>query len=825
MKQRNTLLDSIKKHLCYDRMRTLNFRRLLTWTLRIGCGSVLVGVLSLVGAYFYVSSTLPRVETLDDYRPPLITRIYSDDGTIIAEYSKERRILVATEQIPRQLIQAFVAAEDSSFFAHQGIDFQSILRAAMKNIQAGGIAQGGSTITQQVAKQLLLTPERSFSRKFKEAILAWRMEQQLTKEEILYLYLNQIYLGHRAYGVEAAAENYFDKSVEQLTLAECAILAGLPQAPSRYSPYRHYQRAMDRQRYVLGRMVKEGYISQAEAEQAAAEQVAIKPRLNTHLEETAYFNEQVRRYLEERFGSEMLYSGGLQVYTSINLKMQQAAREAVRENLRNHDKRRGYRGPEQILNREQRPAFLAEQQQELAAEAPQAGDFLQALVVGGNQQEIRCLVGERDGSIPLDETRWAAPLSVVAEGQEASGNATPGQATRLPIGSVIRVNIKQIAADGSLRLRLEQEPLAQGALIAMSPEDGQIKAMIGGYDFADSQFNRAVQAMRLPGSAIKPIIYAAALDKGYSPASVILDTPLIYEEKNDDGKLSAWKPKNYEEKFYGPTTFRNALAHSRNVVTIKILEDIGVGYVANYARKLGIETPLTRDLTMALGSTAVTPLEMLTAYSVFASGGILAPPTYMTRILDRDGRILESIDPIDFPDGMAADQRLIRRPPRRVISPETAYLITNVMESVVREGTGWRAKAIGRPSAGKTGTTNDLKDAWYIGYIPQLAAVSWTGYDQERPLGKSETGSRAAAPAWVDFMSAAARQYPVENFAVPDSIEFHPIDSKSGLLMAADSDQVYFEAFAPGTAPLRYASDERQPKAGDFFRMDLEENF
>jgi penicillin-binding protein 1A len=349
--------------------------------------------------------------------------------------------------------------------------------------------------------------------------------------------------------------------------------------------------------------------------------------------------------------------------------------------------------------------------------------------------------------------------------------------------------------------------------------------MIGGYDFADSQFNRAVQAMRLPGSAIKPIIYAAALDKGYSPASVILDTPLIYEEKKDDGKLSAWKPKNYEEKFYGPTTFRNALAHSRNVVTIKILEDIGVGYVANYARKLGIETPLTRDLTMALGSTAVTPLEMLTAYSVFASGGILAPPTYMTRILDRDGRILESIDPIDFPDGMAADQRLIRRPPRRVISPETAYLITNVMESVVREGTGWRAKAIGRPSAGKTGTTNDLKDAWYIGYIPQLAAVSWTGYDQERPLGKSETGSRAAAPAWVDFMSAAARQYPVENFAVPDSIEFHPIDSKSGLLMAADSDQVYFEAFAPGTAPLRYASDELQPKAGDFFRMDLEENF
>lgn len=824
MKHWKTLLGTIKKQFCYDRIRNLDPRRVLLYTACALCGSFVIGVLSLGGAYFYVSSTLPRVETLSDYRPPLITRIYSDDGTIIAEYSRERRVLVTTEQMPRQLIQAFVAAEDASFFKHKGIDFQSILRAAMKNIQAGGIAQGGSTITQQVAKQLLLTPERSFSRKFKEAILAWRMEQQLSKEEILYLYLNQIYLGHRAYGVEAAAENYFDKNVEQLTLAECAILAGLPQAPSRYSPYRHYERAMDRQRYVLGRMVEEGYISQLEADEARDEQVVIKPRLNTHLKETAYFNEQVRRYLEQRFGTEMLYTGGLQVHTSINLEMQQAARKAVRENLRNHDKRRGYREPEQILTPQEWGDFLDELQKELDIEAPQVGDILQALVVDGGKKEILCLVGEFDGTIPIDKAKWAAPLRVVAEGEEASGNARKGKPTHLPIGSVIKVRIHQIDEDGHLQLRLEQEPVAQGALIAMSPADGQIKAMVGGYDFGSSQFNRAIQAMRLPGSAIKPIIYAAALDKGYSPASIILDTPLIYEEKKDNGKLSAWKPKNYEEKFYGPTTFRQALAHSRNVVTVKILEDIGLGYVANYAKKLGIETPLTRDLTLALGSSVVTPLEMLSAYSVFASGGILAPPTYMTRTLDRDGRILESIDPADFPEGMAADQRLIRRPPRRVISPETAYLITNVMESVVQEGTGWRAKAIGRPSAGKTGTTNDLKDAWYIGYIPQLATVSWTGYDQERPLGKSETGSRAAAPAWVEFMKKAVTHYPVKNFIVPDSIEFYPIDTKTGLLLAEDSDQAYFEAFAPGTAPTRFAMDEQQPKASDFFRLDLEED-
>ena len=631
-------------------LKKLTFRRIFSALLWGLVGGSFLGASALVGAYFYVSSTLPRVETLADYRPPLITRIYSDDGTIIAEYSKERRVLVSIEQMPRQLTQAFVAAEDSSFFEHQGIDFQSILRAAMKNVRAGGIAQGGSTITQQVAKKLLLTSERTFTRKFKEAILAWRMEQHLSKEEILYLYLNQIYLGHRAYGVEAAAENYFDKNVEQLTLAECAILAGLPQAPSRYSPYRHYQRAMDRQLYVLGRMVKEGYISQEEANEAAAEEVAIRPRLNTHLEETAYFNEQVRRYLEERFGTEMLYSGGLQVRTSLNLKMQQAARSAVRQNLRDHDKRRGYRGPEQILPAEEWSSFLTLQQEAMDIEPPKVGSFLQALVVEGNNTEIRCQIGEMKGSIPLDKTRWAAPIAVVAEGEEASGNVDNGKPTRLPVGSVIKVRVHQLDADNHLQLRLEQTPLAQGALIAMSPADGQIKAMVGGYDFEESQFNRAIQAMRLPGSAIKPIIYAAALDKGYSPASVILDTPLIYEEKKGDGELSAWKPKNYEEKFYGPTTFRHALAHSRNVVTIKILEDIGVGYAANYARKLGIVTPLTRDLTLALGSTAVTPLEMLSAYSVFASGGILAPPTYITQILDRDGRILESIDPADFPD-------------------------------------------------------------------------------------------------------------------------------------------------------------------------------
>ncbi len=795
--------------------------RYLKYFLLLIFGVPLLGAALLVGAYFYVSTTLPRVETLSDYKPPLITRIYADDASIIAEYSRERRILVPFEKMPKTLVQAFVAAEDASFFKHQGIDFISILRAALKNVKAGGIAQGGSTITQQVAKKLLLTSERTFTRKFKEAILAWRMEKALTKQEILYLYLNQIYLGHRAYGVEAAAENYFDKNVEELTLAESAILAGLPQAPSRYSPYRHYQRAMNRQKYVLERMVKEGYITPEEYTQAAQEEVAIKPRLNNLLEVTAYFNEQVRRYLEERFGEELLYTGGLQVETSINLPMQQVARQAVKNNLRAHDKRRGYRGAQQVLDETAIEEFIAKQLEQFTEEPLVVGRYTQALIVGLKEGQLLCKIGDKDGTISIKDSKWAGPIKFTAENIEPLGNAGEDKLTLFPPASVVEVKILDLNSE-LIKLSLEQAPLAQGALVAVDPFSGQIKAMVGGYEFTESQFNRAIQAKRLPGSAIKPLIYAAALDRGYTPASIILDTPLIYENRKiDTGKLEEWKPKNYEEKFYGPTRFRYALAHSRNVVTIKILEDIGVNYAANYIKKLGIETPQQRDLSMALGSTAVTPLEMLTAYTVFANGGILVPPTYITRIRDRNGRILESIDPADFATGMADDQRLIRKPPRRVISPETAYLTTNIMESVVREGTGWRAKKIDRPSAGKTGTTNDLKDAWYIGFIPQLACVSWVGYDQERPLGKSETGSRAAAPAWVNFMKEAVKQYPVKNFYVPDSIEFHPIDKKTGLLLAEDDKQAYFEVFSPGTAPTQMSDDE-QLKAKDFFRLDME---
>lgn len=790
--------------------------------LGLGLLGLLLTIILPIGAYFYISKSLPRVDTLADYRPPIITRILSDDGSVIAELFEERRIIVPVSRMPKQLIQAFVAAEDSNFFKHKGIDIASIARAALKNIEAGGIVQGGSTITQQVAKSLLLTPERKFKRKFKEAILAYRMEKRLSKEEILYLYLNQIFLGHGAYGVQAAAENYFAKDVEELTLAECSMLAGLPKAPSRYSPYSHFERARERQLYVLGRMVSEGFITQDVADQARAQELLIRPRVNQHISKAAYFTEQVRRYLEETYGEDLLYRGGLEVQTSMNLQMQLAAQAAVQTNLRDHDKRQGYREPLALFNEEEEAAFLNRQAESFAAQLPQVDDIVEAVISGSDQSSLHLRLGEAQGRITLQSAKWAGPPQLVKRSAEASGNAQ-AKTTRLPIGAKLQVRIVEIPDQGPWLLALEQEPLAQGAILAMDQHTGQIKVMVGGYDFRTSQFNRVLQARRLPGSAMKPLIYAAALDKGYTPATVILDTPLIYKERLESGEIKEWKPKNYTKRFYGPVPLRTALAKSYNVITIKILEDIGVRYAANYARKLGITSHLDEDLTLALGSSALTPMELASSYSVLANGGVRVMPTYINKVMDRDGKVIESNDPADFPAGPQEGQKLIGQSRSRVISAETAYLATNLLESVVQEGTGWRARTLNRPAAGKTGTTNNLKDAWFIGYIQQLLAVSWVGYDQERPLGDSETGSQAAAPAWVEFMQAASKDLPVEQFPVPDTIVFRPIDPLTGLLVPEDSQEIVIEAFAPNTAPVRYAIDEKAPDANDFFRLDMDE--
>jgi len=803
----------------------MNFlNRLPRWgrLLLYGCAaSLFIAAAALLSAYLYVAGTLPKVESLADYRPAVVTRILSDNGSLIAEIYDERRIVVPVSRMPRRLIEAFVAAEDANFFQHRGIDLVSIMRAAVKNLLAGGVVQGGSTITQQVTKSLLLSPERSFERKFKEAILAYRIENRLSKEEILYLYLNQIFLGHGAYGVQAAAENYFAKNIEQLTLAECSLLAGLPRAPSRYSPYHSLKQAKERQQYVLGRMVEEKYISQAEADAAYRAPLTIRPRRSQQMDAAAFFTEQVRRDLEASYGRELLYRGGLEVHTSLNLAQQVAAQRAVRDNLREYDKRHGYRGPLAALDAAAESKFLQEQAEEFIKRPPAAGDLLEAVVTDDDGRGgVLVRLGNQQGRIDRKETSWAGKIQVPPRGATPSGNAKGVGSSRLPVGSRILVRVLEQPVAGPWELTLEQDPGAEGALLALDPHSGLIKAMVGGYDFRRSQFNRVLQARRQPGSAMKPLIYAAALDKGFTPATVVLDAPLIFRFRQPNGILKEWAPQNYSREFAGPTTVRQALTKSNNIVTIRILQDIGVRYAADYARQLGIASPLQEDLTLALGSSAVTPLELASAYAVLVNGGIRITPTYITKVRDRDGKILESIDPADFPAGAQAGQRLVERPRTRAISAETSYLITNLMESVIHSGTGAGAKALGRPAAGKTGTTNELRDAWFVGAVPQLLALTWIGYDQERSLGHLETGGHAALPAWLAFMQEAVAGLPPENFPVPDSIEFHPIDPASGRPVSEQAAGVMIEAFAPGTGPKQRTAADALSKIRDFFNFD-----
>jgi penicillin-binding protein 1A len=774
--------------------------RWAAWGLAVAMVLLMVAVIGAFGAYRHLAADLPRIDSLVDYRPPIISSVYADDGRKIGEFYTERRIVVDLDRIPQRLRQAFVAAEDSRFYQHRGIDLVGIARAFFKNLEAGTIVQGGSTITQQVTKSFLLTPERSYSRKIKEAILAYRIDRVFSKDEILYLYLNQIYLGHGAYGVAAAAENYFDKPVADLSLAECAMLAGLPQAPSRYSPFSHPERARQRQRYVLNRMVEEGMVSPAEARVAAETELEIKPRRNWFFEEVPVYTEHVRRYVIERYGEKRLLNDGLQIYTAVDTAAQKAARNEIDKGLRALDKRRGYRGPLEQLTAEGAKEWIARRS---AGDRPVPGEIREAVVtaVDDRSGRVRVDLGSRAGVIQMAGMQWARPLDPVS-GKAAGRLETPGQI--LKVNDLVQVRV-EAAGQGvaPLTLALEQVPRVEGALLCLENRTGQVKAMIGGRDFAASQFNRAVQSRRQPGSAFKPIIYAAAIDKGYTPASMLIDAPIIY---HDEARDFTWKPRNYGRRFHGPTSLRRALAQSRNVVTVKLLRDIGVSYVIDYARRLGITSPLAPNLSLALGSSGVSLLELVQAYSVFANRGERVAPIFVTRIVDRDGRVLEEAED--------------RREP--VISPATAYIVTSLLESVVQEGTGQHVKALGRPVAGKTGTTDDLHDAWFMGYTPGFTTGVWVGFDDDTPLGDGETGARAASPIWLGFMQTLLQDRPVEVFTVPEGVVFAKIDAETGLLAIAESRETRFECFKEGTEPTTYSS---RPEAVDepesFFKSDI----
>jgi penicillin-binding protein 1A len=759
-----------------------------------------------IAVWYLWSSNLPYIGSLKDYNPPIITEIFDDKGQVITQFSDERRILVPLEEISYHSIKAFIAAEDDRFFQHKGIDFLSIVRAFLKNIKARKIEQGGSTITQQVTKSLLLkNPARTYKRKVREALLSLQIEREFSKEEILYLYLNQIYLGHGQYGVEAASQTYFGKKASELSIAESALLAGLAQAPSKDSPIKHFNRAKTRQKYVLERMKAEGFISEKEYDEALATPLHIQPDKDEALEKAAHFIEHIRRIIERKYGRHLLYKGGLKIYTTVDLEMQVAAKDAVVRGIREFDKREGFRGPIGRVSPGDENLFTQQMREHLKNNSLEIGTITEAMVVkvDSKKKETLVRIGDQLGLLPLSGMEWARMADVEKAYFETK---LEDPAAVLAPGDIILVKIMK-DLEGSPRwiLSLEQTPQADAALICLDTKTGQVKAMVGGVDFSKSQFNRATQARRQPGSAFKPIIYTTALDHGFTPSSIIIDAPFI-SPIGEEEEEKLWKPRNYKERFFGPTLLRTGLIKSRNIITIKILEKIGVSNAVNYAKQMGIESPLNADLSLALGSSGTSLLELTRAYSVFANNGMLVKPVFITKVVDRNGKILEESHP-SFTDSL---------------SPETTAVMTDLLQAVVKEGTGWRIKALKRPVAGKTGTTDDLRDAWFLGFTPSVVTGVWVGYDDRRPMGKGETGSRAASPIFLYFMREILKGKPIAPFEHPEGVVITKIDAKTGLLAGPFSEKTCFQAFKKGTEPTLYSPKPDQAKPGEFFQLDMD---
>ena len=740
----------------------------------------------------WYASGLPSIAYLqENYQPGLITKVYADNGQIMGQFYVERRSLTPFDNIPRHLINAVIAVEDARFFDHPGLDILGIFRAAWTNLKRGGKFQGASTITQQLARSLFLTPERTFRRKVRELILALKIEFILTKKQILEMYLNQIYFGHGAYGVGTAASTYFGKGLAKLNLPESAFLAGLPKAPSTYSPYNNYDRSKKRQQHVLERMAQAGFITKTLARAAADIPLSFQRQSFKHV--APYFLEDVRQHLVKEYGMTMAYKGGLQVLTTLNIPMQRLAEHAIRKGLRTLDKRQGWRGP---LRHDDPPAT---RQKDPPETFPEFGKIFEAVVVGVSEKEATVVAQNVLGTIALKDMRWAKRR--VTEGAavtEATVISLTSATQLFRPGDVIEVSLKS-KRNYTVRFRLDQTPVVEGALIAIDPRNGAVRAMVGGYNFERSQFNRAVLAVRQPGSAFKPMIYATALTQGMTPSSRILDAPVVYHDE-ETGKI--WKPNNYEKRFFGPITLREALRHSRNTATVRLLEQTGIHEVIDFSRSLGIQSPLSADLALALGSSSVTLKELTSAYGVFGNNGLALEPYTVSTIRDPDSRILE--------------QHLFE--PRQAVSRETAYLMTHMLMDVIQHGTGRRASTIGRPLAGKTGTTNSYRDAWFVGYAPHLVAGVWVGFDGMDILGKVEPGARAALPIWTEFMAGALKAFPSQAFAVPEGIQFVEIDRKTGTPVSKPTRGSTTEVFAEGTIPPYPAPVTADPL--DFYEMD-----
>jgi penicillin-binding protein 1A len=780
--------------------------RLFGFLFAAGTIVFLVGVAGAAALFWHFSKDLPDYSQLQNYEPPVMTRIHAADGSLLAEYARERRLYLPIQAIPKLVINAFVSAEDKNFYEHGGLDFSGIARAAFfyaENYGSNRRPQGASTITQQVAKNFLLTNEVSFQRKIKEALLALRIERTYSKDKILELYLNEIYLGMGAYGVAAASLLYFDKSVHELSIAEAAYLAGLPKAPNNYNPFRQRERAIERRNYVIDRMVEDEYITAQDGEKAKKEPLTVTPRpTGAHVYEAEYFAEEVRREIYERFGEKKLYEGGLSVRTTLDPKLQEFARKALMDGLVHYDEGDGWRGPVSKIDISGDWGSKLAEVKSLADISP----WRMAVVLEIGDQSARIGLQparEPSGNVSRERQVGIVPLEGVKWAMKADRKGGPRISQVLQSGDVIYV--EPLSQDGT-QYRLRQLPEASGAMVVMDPNTGRVLALVGGFSYDQSQFNRATQALRQPGSSFKPLVYAAALDNGYTPSTVVMDAPI---EIDQGAGLGTWRPENYEQKFYGPQTLRFGIEHSRNVMTVRLAQDIGMPLIAEYAKRFGVYDDLPPYLSFALGAGETTVLKMATAYSMFDNGGRRIKPTLIDRIQDRWGHTIYRHDEREC-RGCDADKWQGQAEPvlidhrERVLDPLTAYQITSMLEGVVQRGTGTALKELGKPVAGKTGTTNDEKDAWFIGYTPDLVAGVYIGYDKPRHLHlpTGATGGHLAAPVVRDFLKQATAGKPGVPFLPPAGIKLVRIDARTGLRAGpGTTGNVIFEAFKPGTAP------------------------
>jgi penicillin-binding protein 1A len=758
-------------------------------------------VAALVVGFFLFQLTrdLPNFESLSAYEPPVTTRVHAGDGTLIAEFARERRLFVPYEDIPPNVVHAFVAAEDKNFFTHPGIDVMGILRAAIDNIYnvtQGRRLEGASTITQQVAKNILLSSEVTMSRKLKEAMLSFRIERAFSKEQILSLYLNEIYLGNASYGAAAAALNYFDKALSELTLGEAAYLAALPKAPNNYNPVLRKDAAVARRNWVLDRMAEDGYITREQRDKAQLEALVTQTRpFGAQFQAAKYFAEDVRREVYALYGEQSLYDGGLSIRTSIDMSLQPAAIKSLRDGLVAYDQRHGWRGPLTTLPVDKDwPKNLAD--------VPIPSDIApwrSALVLAVDDNSATVGFPDKSkGTIALADMKWARKFI----SEKALGPEVMRPSDVLKVGDVVYVEpIK--SDDGTTRLALRQMPAANGALIAMDPHTGRVLALVGGFSYDASEFDRATQAFRQTGSAFKPFVYAAALDHGYTPSSILLDAPFVMEQGPNQG---LWSPENYSEDFVGPSTLRRGIEKSRNTLTVRLASSMGMEPIVENAKKFGVKEDMPPYLSMALGAGETTLIKLTAAYCTFVNGGKRVMPTLIDRIQDRHGKTVFRHDTRGCTDCNARywnNQEEPALPDQRpqILDPATAYQIVSLLEGVVRSGTGTAVKAVGKPLAGKTGTTNEERDAWFIGFSPDLAAGVFIGFDTPAPLGKGETGGHVSAPVFRDFMIAALADKPAQPFRVPANIRLVRVNHVTGLPTGPGDPQAIIEAFKPGTEP------------------------